>query len=135
MGFFAIIIVPVVRKMGSPEERRAILQAAGTRFAKVGNAALVILVVTGLGNLHFRGLFPSFASSEFWRTPFGATLAAKLVVVALVIGVSLFHGRDARRAATAGTRPSGIAALLGRATLVLSVIAVVLGVFLVRGLP
>ncbi|MBX3232472.1 MAG: DUF4149 domain-containing protein [Labilithrix sp.] len=127
MGLFALVVVPVAKRTLDEERARALLHGIGLRFASVGWYALGTLVVTGALNLHLRGLDAALATADFWRSPFGHTLAAKLGVVALVALASVAHARDARR----GDRMR--AAKLGRAILVLSVVVVVLAVMLVRG--
>jgi putative copper export protein len=131
MGFFALVVVPVVLRNLESEQARAVLRKAGERFAKVGWVSLGVLIVTGVGNLAFRGLLPALGTAMFWRTPFGSTLALKLVTVALVLVMAVLHARESRRGAVSRARAS----MLGRVVLMLSVAAIVLAVFLVRGAP
>lgn len=134
MGFFAIVIVPVVRRSAAPEKGRELMRAAGARFAKVGWLTLALLVATGAGNLAFRGLLPALATAAFWSSSFGKTLALKLALVITVFLVSATHARAARASTSASGDRAG-AASWGRVTLLLSLAVVVLGVFLVRGTP
>ncbi|MEO8799527.1 MAG: DUF4149 domain-containing protein [Polyangiaceae bacterium] len=134
MGFFALVVVPVVRRTSSKEEARKILRETGTRFATIGWVALGVLVATGVGNLAFRGNLPALARAEFWHSPFGAIFAAKMSVVALVLVLSLLHSLDARRPSPTDAARAR-ATSLGRLTFVLSTVIVVLAVMLVRGPP
>jgi uncharacterized membrane protein len=135
MGFFALVVVPSARAELAPPEAVRLLRRAGARFTKVGWAALGVLGVTGILNLWYRGVLPLLASGAFWQTPFGMVLAAKLVVVAAVLAVSILHARDA--SARAHTAPSvqRRVSLLGRGILGLSLVVVALAVVLVRGVP
>lgn len=138
---FALIIVPIVRRRVDATTATSIFRDAGARLAVIGGICLGLLLVTGLTNLAFRGVLPLLGSGAFWRTPFGTTLAAKLVVVGLILAVSTVHVRSALRAAIPQTealesiRARQRERMQGRATLTLSVMAVVLAVFLVRGMP
>lgn len=129
MGIFALVVVPVARRTLGATEATLLLRGVGARFATVGWRVLSILLVTGVLNLHGRGLLPALATTQLWSSPFGRVLAAKLCVVGLVALSSLAHGRDARGAGRAR------ASHLGRAVLMLSVAVVVLAVLLVRGTP
>ncbi|MFO0740158.1 MAG: hypothetical protein U0270_29935 [Labilithrix sp.] len=138
MGFFAIAVVPVARRTLEEAHAGKMLRGVGTRLGSVGWWLLGTLAVTGLINLWSRGVLPLMATTMFWRSPFGTTLALKLSLVALMTLVSFVHGRDARRQGqgqhvtpAARTRSS----LLGRATFGLSVVVVFLAVLLVRGNP
>lgn len=131
MGLFAIVVVPVAKRTLDGPAARGMLRAVGTRFATVGWWALGTLIVTGIANLGFRGVLPLLGTASFWSSPFGTTLAAKLAAVTLVLVVSRVHALDARQPQARAARASS----LGRATLGLSVVVVVLAVFLVRGSP
>lgn len=137
MGFFALVVVPVVRRHAGDAQVRELVRGVGMRFASVGWVALGTLIVTGVCNLGFRGLLPALATGDFWRSSFGHVLAMKLTVVAAVLVVSLLHAREARRAAAGAATETQRAGTnrLGRATFLLSVLVVVLAVMLVRGAP
>jgi putative copper export protein len=135
MGFFALVVVPVVRRNVAEADAQRVLRAAGKRFATVGWYALGTLFVTGVGNLAFRGLLPALVTTEFWRSSFGTTLALKVVAFACVLGASAAHSRDALRPREPA-RPRGrSSSASGRTTLLLSMGVVALGVMLVRGAP
>lgn len=145
MAFFALVVAPVIRS-GSVEGMGPLVRALGVRYRVVGWACLIVLVLTGISNLMIRGIgVTELASGAFWATPFGHALAQKLVVVAAVIGSTLAHDLlfTARAVSQLGEDPSApemvrrrkIASWLGRATLLLSLLVLLLAVTLVRGSP
>ncbi|MCL2726621.1 MAG: CopD family protein [Polyangiaceae bacterium] len=132
MGFFALVIVPGLRRLDD-ELRRAILRDVGARFAIVGWYNLGVLVLTGIGNLTFRGLLSSTLTMVFWTTPFGHTLALKLLLVALVFALTYAHYKDALRPGPETPADRRRASWLGRWTMIVSIVIAILGVRLVRG--
>lgn len=140
MLFLGLVGAPALRTVEPPQLRQALFRDIGMRFRGVGWWAIGILVVTGVLNLHFRGwLSAALASSEFWGTTAGRSLAVKLVAVATMIGISAFHdfvhGPRASRA-TPGT-PEAIEArrtamLLARINAIVGVIVVLAAVRLAR---
>jgi len=119
MLFFAAVAVPVMRA----PEALPLLRIVGRRYRVFGWIALGTLLVTGVSNLYFRGIrWALLTDRAFWSTEFGHALAWKLVFVGLVVGATLAH--DAWRSA-----------LLGRATLLLSLVVLFFAVQLVRGGP
>ncbi len=139
MGFFALVVVPIVRRAMDPERASAVLREAGLRFNKVAWICLGVLAATGVCNLYCRGLLPAILTAEFWSTAFGRALAVKLGVVAFVVAASAAHAVDARRppvpAGAEVARARRRMTLLGRSILLFSVAVVALGVVLVRGAP
>ncbi|MCL2778070.1 MAG: CopD family protein [Polyangiaceae bacterium] len=134
MGFFALVIVPGLRRL-EESKRREILRDVGARFAKVGFYNLGTLVVTGIGNLAFREMLASTLTVDFWKTPFGSTLAIKLLLVVIVCALTYAHYLDALREGPESPADRARASWLGRSTMILSIVIAVLGVMLVRGAP
>jgi putative copper resistance protein D len=146
MIFFAVALVPVIRR---PEYRGVFAELighVGARFRVLGWACLLVLVATGISNLMMRGIGGStLSTAEFWSTSFGRTLAFKLVAVVLVVLATgahdvLFGARAMRRLAQDPTSPVAlrvrrVASWLGRTTLLLSLAVLLLAVWLVRGMP
>ena len=92
--FLGLVGAPVVRKAEPPTLRQHLFHALGLRFRVVGWSALAVLVVTGLLNLHYRGLLHwngVLGECAFWATPLGRALAVKLTAVAAMFVVSYFH--------------------------------------------
>jgi copper resistance protein D len=143
MLFLGLVGAPVLRAVEPPALRQRLFHDLGMRFRSAGWAAIALLVVTGVLNLHFRGWLHwsgVLGSGDFWRTPTGHALAAKLVAVGAMIVVSLAHdlvlGPAAGRAAPGSPRALALrrrAALLARANALVGVVVVVAAVRLARG--
>jgi uncharacterized membrane protein len=147
MLFLALVLVPVARRM-PPAERGALLGVLGRRFRTVGWICIGLLIVTGIFNAGFRGVtWESFLSGRFLESWFGQVLAAKLVVVALMIVISLWHDfflgpasvglleRADPAEAGRADRARLQASVAGRLNGLLALTVLALAVFLVRGLP
>ena len=143
MFFVALVAVPVARRR-PPEERVALLDALGRRFRAVGWAAIAVLLVTGTANVALRGVtWEAVVSGQLLGTAFGQLLAAKLLAVLAMLGLSAWHdfgvGPASTRAGGADpVRAAGLrrrASWIGRANATLALAVVALAVFLVRGPP
>jgi uncharacterized membrane protein len=141
--FFALVLVPLVRR-GDPGRAAALVRDVGMRFRPVGWGALALLVITGITNL--LGRFPArdLATAEFWLSPFGHTLLAKLGMVLAVIVVTVVHDAVGPRATAAAMAKPGsaearrlrrLASVLGRIDAVLALLILFVAVALVRGWP
>jgi copper resistance protein D len=94
MFFLGVVGAPALRAIEQPALRQRLFQQLGVRFRSVGWVAIVVLVLTGLVNLHYRGWLHwdgVFASAAFWRTGVGTALAIKLASVTVMIIVSAVH--------------------------------------------
>ncbi len=91
MQFLALVVVPTTR--GLPlAERAALFGAVGRRFRTVGCVCIAVLVVTGTVNSVYRGVtWETVFTAQLWGSPFGTTLALKLGVVAVMLGLSAYH--------------------------------------------
>lgn len=142
MFFLAAVGAPVLRKVEPAALRAQLFRNLGERFRRVGWLSIAVLVVTGVLNLHFRGVLALsvLTDGEFWGTPWGRALAWKLGAVAAMLVVQALHdfvlGPAASRlepgspAALAARRK---AALLARVSAVLGLIVVIAAVRLARG--
>ena len=91
MLFLALVVVPTTRSM-PPTERAALFGAVGRRFRVVGWACIAVLLITGTINTAFRGAtWENLFTAELWGSSFGTTLALKLVVVVVMLGLSVYH--------------------------------------------
>ncbi len=108
----------------------------------MGWAAIGVLIATGVGNLHFRGLlrWDLWSDAAFWGTAHGRALMWKLLTVALMVGISAAHDFVLGPAASrlSPTSPGGVAARrraawLARANAVIGVLLVLAAVRLTRG--
>jgi putative copper resistance protein D len=130
-----------------PDERQRILRALGRRFRRIAWTSLVILVLTGLGNLTLRispiRLGQIFNGDVFDPAKVERLIAIwlpwKLMLVLVMTGLMLFHDVTSIRAAKkyegspevapgnrAGTTAAALAALL-------AILVVYVSVRLVRG--
>jgi uncharacterized membrane protein len=127
MVFFAAAVVPAIRRPELREQAPTIVHLIGGGFRLVGVPSLVVLIVTGILNLHFRGIgWSLLASDDFWMTTaFGRALAWKLGLVTLVTIGTIAHDflTDNRR----------VASVLGRLLLLASLAILFFAVALVRG--
>jgi putative copper resistance protein D len=143
MLFLGAVGAPVLRGVEPPELRQRLFQLLGERFRTVGWLMIALLVLTGLANMHYRGLLRwegVLGSAAFWRTGLGTSLAWKLATVAFMLVASAVHdfalGPRAGRA-TAGS-PEALhlrrrAAMLARVNAIVGIGLVIAAVRLARG--
>jgi putative copper export protein len=81
------LAVGAARRTVAEHERVALFRALGRRFAIVGGIAMLVLIATGTDMAADR----LAAWSDLFDTDYGERLLAKLVLVALVISLTLFH--------------------------------------------
>jgi putative copper export protein len=81
------LAVGAARRTVPEEERIALFRALGRRFLLAGGLAMAALIATGTDMANDR----LAAWSDLTDTDYGERLLAKLGVVALVIGLTLFH--------------------------------------------
>jgi copper resistance protein D len=143
MFFLGVVGAPVLRAIEPPALRQRLFQALGIRARNAGWWAIVVLLATGVANLHFHGWLHwegVLGSGAFWQTGSGRALALKLVAVTTMLAVSATHdfllGPMAGRAMPGS--PAAIllrrrAALLARANALIGVVVVIAAVRLARG--
>src|SRR5215216_935526 len=139
--YTAAVVVPFAISHETAERQR-ILRGLARRFRWIGWGSIVVLIFTGLGNLVFR-LSPIRISQLFNGEAFNPNLVDrfiaiwlpwKLMLVALMIGLMLFHDITSIRAAkqfqgspetapgsSAGSRAAALATLVAIAVLYVSV--------------
>lgn len=94
MFFLAAVGAPVIRRLEPASLRRQLFESVGRQFRGLGWLAIVVLLITGIGNLHFRGLLVAevWTGPEFWvGTNYGRTLAEKVILVAAMVAVQALH--------------------------------------------
>jgi copper resistance protein D len=142
MFFLAAVGAPVLRKVEPPALRAQLFNALGTQFRTVGWITIGVLLVTGVLNLHFRGLLRAdlWVNPAFWSSGYGQALAWKLAAVTIMVGVSavhdFVHGPAASRLIPGSTEALAMrkrAAWLARINAVVGVILVLAAVRLSRG--
>jgi uncharacterized membrane protein len=143
MFFLGVVGGPVLRTVEPAALRQQLFQQLGLRFRSVGWWAIGVLVVTGAGNLQYRGWLHwegVLASAAFWRSALGFALALKLGAVTVMLVVEAIHdfalGPMAGAAQPGSTRALALrrrAALLARVNALLGVVVVIAAVRLARG--
>ncbi len=143
MFFLGVIGAPLLRTIEPPQLRQRLFREIGERFRTVGWLSIAVLLVTGVVNLHYRGLLHwngVLSTAAFWRTGMGHALAAKLAAVATMLAVAGVHDfLDGPRAARAVPgSPEALAfrkraALLARVNAIVGVLLVIAAVRLARG--
>lgn len=93
MFFLAVVGAPVLRRVEPPALRAQLFRQLGMQFRWVGWVAIGVLLMTGILNLHFRGLLAAdvLLSAPFWKSGYGSALAVKLTSVAVMLGLSAAH--------------------------------------------
>lgn len=142
MFFLAAVGAPVLRRVEDVRLRRDLFARLGAQFRAVGWVAIVVLLVTGVLNLWFRGLLSPtiLGSGEFWASRYGRALAWKLGAVVVMLTIQAVHdfilGPASSRAAPGSAEAVRLrrwAALSARATAAAGVVLVVAAVRLARG--
>ena len=142
MLFLGAVGAPVLRGVEPPSLRAALFARLGLRFRTVGWAAIGVLVVTGLVNLHFAGVWRGgrWHDPALWSSPYGHTLAVKLAAVLAMIAISAVHdfwlGPMASRldaGTPAAVRARRRAVLLARVNAIVGLVVVIAAVRLARG--
>lgn len=148
---FALVVVPVARRL-PPRERGTLVGAMGRRFRTVGWVCIALLIATGLINSGYRGVtWAAVWTGDLFGSPFGRLLAAKLILVAVMLVLSAVHDfvvgpASSRAYEEAGAPPSPAllaamavsrrrAAWLARVNTLVALVVVALAVMLVRGIP
>jgi uncharacterized membrane protein len=144
MLFLAVAIVPLLRQPEYQSLRFSMLNWMGVRFRWIGWICLLLLVVTGIANLAYRGYgWGDLGSGRLWQGSFGHALGIKLVLVSIIFLLSAVHDfRVGPRATMVGqTKPGSPEALrirkqatwIGRLNVILALLVITLGIILVRG--
>ena len=142
MFFLAVVGAPVLRTVEPPALRAQLFRALGERFRTVGWTAIAVLLITGVLNLHFRGILAVrvLADAGFWGSAYGRALLWKASAVTAMLIVQAVHDFAVGPAASrlAAGSPQALvarrrAALLARLSAVLGIIVVIAAVRLARG--
>ena len=140
--FLALVGAPVLRGVEPPALRAELFRRLGERARNAGWIAIAVLLVTGIINLHFRGLLQGelWGSAAFWGSRLGTALAWKLVAVATMLTISSLHdfvlGPAASRVEAGSPRALGLrkrAAMLARVNALIGLVVVIAAVRLARG--
>jgi len=146
MAFFALVVVPVIRREEFRGAAPALIRITGVRFRSIGWLCIVLLVLTGVMNLAYQGTgWQNIWSGALWHGAQGTVLVFKLALVLIIVALSLLHDfiigpRAATASAADASAPEAIrlsrwARELARLNLLLALMVVFFGVMLVRGSP
>lgn len=134
MLFIPLVLVPGINQQPN---RILLLHKTGIKFRFYGWLSVIILLITGVLNIHFRGL--PFTIEFFMNTGYGKLLSIKLVlfvVMLLVGGIHDFYiGMKSidEMQQTTGNKFKMLARWTGMLNLLLALIIAFLGVAISRG--
>lgn len=134
MLFIPLVLVPGIKQQPN---RVLLLHKTGIKFRFYGWFAVIILIITGVLNIHFRGL--PFTIDFFTSTSYGKLLSIKLVlfvVMLLVGGIHDFYfGMKSidEMQQTSGKRFKMLARWTGMLNLLLALVIAFLGIAISRG--
>jgi uncharacterized membrane protein len=114
--YTAAVAVPFAVSRGGEEQQRT-LRGLGRRFRPIGWGAIVLLVITGLSNLMLRPSpvrLSQLVSGEAFDPqrvyePIATWLPWKLVLIALMVALMLYHDITSTRAARTHAGPADAA--------------------------
>ena len=134
MLFLPLVILPGIK---DNPDRVAILHKTGIKFRFYGWLALSLLLLSGLMNMHFRGI--PFSLEYFFSSNYGILITYKLLIFMLILLISSLHDFLFGRKALAQMKQSErnrlrlVARWSGRINLLLAMIAAFLGIAISRG--
>ncbi|HKJ44595.1 MAG TPA: DUF4149 domain-containing protein [Balneolales bacterium] len=142
--FMVLVIVPLLRKKDLKSSAATLVQKVGVQFRLVGWISLILLLITGIFNLGFRGYhWSDLWSGALWQGSFGHILAVKLLFVSLIYLISAVHdfyiGPKATElwqedpASPKAKKLRKAASWIGRLNLIFALIVVFEAISLVRG--
>lgn len=131
-----LVLMPSIRH--NPQKRE-LLNSVGIKFRTVGWVALILLLLTGLYNMHVRGV----AFAQLTNSSYNMLFAVKLVLFIMVLLISAWHDfyigpksiklMQENNDAKVTQRYVKTARFVGKLNLLLALVAVALGVLIVRG--
>lgn len=144
--FMALVLIPAIRQPDFSAVAARMVRWTAHRFRWLGWLCFLVLMITGSINLAFRGVtWSDLSSALFWRGSFATVLMLKLSVFGLILGLSAVHDFSIgpRAAAAWEKEPQSAASVrlrrqatrFARFNLLLALIAIALGIMLVRGAP
>jgi putative copper export protein len=134
MLFLPLVLLPSIK---NNYERTQLLMATGLKFRFYGYIVLVMMFVTGMLNMNFKGV--QFSWRFFNETHYGRLVVIKLILFFSLVLISLTHDFIAGRKFLAqmqkeqGVKVKLIARWTGRILLLISLILAYIGVLLSRG--
>lgn len=141
LGGMLFLILAFIPGIKNHPDKVDLIAKVSLKFRNVGTVALILLLITGITQLEYRGV--EWSWSYFTGAGFGRLAGYKLLVFAGIVTVSAVHdyylGDVAIRAwkkdpdSDRTRKIRNLSRTLGRLAFVLAVAAVFLGVTMVRG--
>lgn len=134
MLFLPLVLLPNIK---NHPDRITLLYKTGLKFRFYGWIVLILIILTGLGNLYFKGL--PLNLNFLFGSDFGKVFALKIALFVGMLLISAVHdfyiGTKALEDFTNQPNPKlkQIASITGRINLLLALIIAFLGVLLSRG--
>lgn len=138
MLFLILAFIPGIKKHPN---KVSLISAVSLKFRIVGTIALIVLLITGVIQLEYRGV--QWNMEYFGGSTFGIIAGLKIIVFICIISISLIHDFyiGIRTIDTWIKQPDNpktttlrnLSRLLGRVNFILALVAVFLGILLVRG--
>ncbi|HZJ19030.1 MAG TPA: hypothetical protein VFD35_01590 [Pricia sp.] len=141
LGGMLFLILAFIPGIKDRPDKVNLIGNVSLKFRTAGSVALVILLVTGIAQLQYRGV--QWTMEYFTGSPFGRTAGLKLLIFMGIVVISIVHDyyigtlaievwkKQGERSKTVKLR--NLSRLLGRVSFILALIAVLLGVILGRG--
>ena len=138
MVFFALVLIPAIK---NHPEKALLIHNTGIKFRAVGWPVLILILITGLYNMHMRQI--EFSWIGLTDNRFGRMLLYKLIIFTTTVLISAIHdfyiGTKATQLWMKGnnektsTNLRAWARWAGRLNLLLALVAAGIGVAFVRG--
>jgi copper resistance protein D len=138
MLFLILAFIPGIKKYPNKVD---LIEAVSLKFRIVGAVTLIILLITGIIQLEFRDV--QWNIEYFTYTSFGKIVGLKIIVFIFIVSISMIHDYYIGIHAIEAWKKNpdnpktimlrNLSRLLGRLNFILALIAVFLGVVLVRG--
>jgi putative copper export protein len=134
MLFLPLVLLPGIK---DHPDRRNLLMVTGLKFRFYGYVMLILILVTGLLNLHFREV--PFTWKFFTQSHWGRLVSLKIILFLLLILISSIHDILVGRRVVSQTQTTNnknlklIASWTGRILLLISLVMAYVGVVLSRG--
>ncbi|MGM5470296.1 hypothetical protein ACS386_08460 [Flavobacteriaceae bacterium LMO-SS05] len=138
MLFLILAFIPGIKKH---PDKVSLISAVSLKFRVVGTIALIVLLITGVIQLEYRGV--QWTMEYFTSFTFGIITGLKIIIFISILSISLIHDFyiGTRAIKIWKTHPDDpktiklrtLSRLLGRINFILALVAVFLGVVLVRG--
>ncbi|MEO6903831.1 MAG: hypothetical protein ABI315_11890 [Bacteroidia bacterium] len=141
LGGMLFLILALIPSIKNHPDKINLIAAVSMKFRIAGIFALIVLLITGVLQLEYRGV--KWNLEYFTNSSFGTIAGLKIIIFTLILSISLIHDyyigtnaieawkKDPYSPKTITLR--NLSRKLGRANFILALVAVFLGVILVRG--